>query len=561
MKTIDVTTKTHRKKQVWLLKFEFDQAIIDWCKRNGARWSASNACWYMPQTGQSLEKIQAQHGILFNVIVNAVGVDVSESAKGHNLDQTTLPTLSMWKKTRNNKAFLLFKFSETTQELTAMCKAMKASYNADKQVWYVPFTNEWEAYLNLVFANSTHIVSEFETIPEKPKNEAVVQTFKSYTHVTPTIDIKKVYVKYKRYLLLEFNDDLDEIKALCRGLNATYNNELSGWLLFYEKNTVKELYKVFKGVAWLEFEWNKKAEVAPKARVKPHKPLENIVPNEYARLLERRRYSKSTVRTYVSLFNTFLHFYKDTAPQDITEDQIRRYQDFLVKKRKVATSTQNQYINAIKFYYEQVLGGERKVYEVERPKKEKRLPIILSEEEVIKLLTVTENLKHKVGLAVIYSAGLRVGELINLRVSDIDFSRKVLFIKAAKGKKDRVTLLSELLLPFLESYIQSYKPKYWLIEGVKRTQYSTSSMRNIFKKSLKLAGIKKEVTLHGLRHSFATHLLENGTDLRYIQELLGHNSSKTTEVYTHVSKNAIHKIQSPLDTFFSHNTIINNRLT
>ena len=203
--------------------------------------------------------------------------------------------------------------------------------------------------------------------------------------------------------------------------------------------------------------------------------------------------------------------------------------------------------NGVKFYYERVLGGQRKIYLVERPRREKTLPEVLSEQEIVTVIRQIENIKHKAIVLLIYSAGLRLSEVVNLRIKDIDSERMNVFVQQAKGRKDRYTLLSKKVLPVLRDYFKEYKPKEWLFEGAKGRQYSVSSVQTIVKDAYAKAGIKKKVSTHTLRHSFGTHLLENGTDLRYIQSLMGHNSSKTTEIYTHITTKGFDQIQNPLD--------------
>jgi Site-specific recombinase XerD len=217
-------------------------------------------------------------------------------------------------------------------------------------------------------------------------------------------------------------------------------------------------------------------------------------------------------------------------------------------ERCVSESYQNIVINAIKFYYERVLGGQRKIYLVERPRREKRLPVVLSCDEVISILNCTENIKHKALLMLVYSAGLRISEAINMKITDIDSKRMQIHIRDSKGKKDRYTILSEKVLEVLRIYYKAYKPKQWVFEGTSNDgRYSVRSIQSVLKASVEKAGITKQVTLHTLRHSFATHLLEEGTDLRYIQSLLGHGSSKVTEVYTNITTSGFSKIKSPLD--------------
>ncbi len=192
-------------------------------------------------------------------------------------------------------------------------------------------------------------------------------------------------------------------------------------------------------------------------------------------------------------------------------------------------------------------GGTRKFYQLERPLKEQKLPTVLSVEEVQAMIKATTNLKHKTLIMVCYSAGLRLSELINLRLADVDSDRMQISVKGGKGKKDRYTLLSEKLLPLLREYFKAYRPKEYLFEGSDGGQYGERSLQNVVQSALQNANVKKHASVHTLRHSFATHLLEAGTDLRYIQSLLGHGSSKTTEIYTHVTSKALSGIRSPLD--------------
>jgi integrase/recombinase XerD len=271
------------------------------------------------------------------------------------------------------------------------------------------------------------------------------------------------------------------------------------------------------------------------------------VPDEFIKTMKLKDYSIRTLKTYTSMLRLYMNFYETRAIDDLTDEDIREYLLYLVNTKKISQSYQNQAINAIKFYYEQVLGRPTHTYYLQRPKREIKLPSVMSEEEVLRLLKQVDNLKHKTALSLIYSAGLRVGELINLKICDIDSSRAQIRINQAKGKKDRVTLLSSNILKLLREYFKEYRPKEWLFEGQDSGQYSAGSIQAVFRKAKKAAGIQKKATVHTLRHSFATHLLERGTDLRYIQELLGHQSSHTTEIYTHVTEKGFKNIISPFD--------------
>ncbi len=274
---------------------------------------------------------------------------------------------------------------------------------------------------------------------------------------------------------------------------------------------------------------------------------QHTLPEGYLELLQRKRYSPSTLKTYSLYFQQFMDHFPDHELESITHDQINAYILELIRSRKISVSQQNQRINAIKFYYEKVLGRKREYYQVNRPRKESTLPTILTLGEVEKLIRLTRNQKHKCILMTIYSGGLRRSELINLKIADIDSKRMLIKVCGAKGKKDRFTLLSEKLVRELRIYYRIYTPRTWLFEGQKGTQYSATSIEKIFRHAVISASIRKHVTPHSLRHSFATHLLEQGTNLRYIQELLGHSSTKTTEIYTRVASNALMKIKNPLD--------------
>jgi integrase/recombinase XerD len=288
------------------------------------------------------------------------------------------------------------------------------------------------------------------------------------------------------------------------------------------------------------------AQKDPPLRPKPiDKPMN--VPEEYIKTLVMRAYSSRTVLTYKSLFRAFMEFYRTRDLDNITAPEIREYLIYLVDKRKVSQSYQNQAINAIKFYYEKILGRPPEKYYLHRPRKEHRLPGVLSEEEVGHILKKITNPKHRCIIFIIYSAGLRLSEVVNLKLTDIDSKRMLIYIRQGKGKKDRVSLLSEKVLVVLRQYYRDYKPQEWLFEGLGGGQYSARSVQEIFKAALQKSGIRKKASVHTLRHSFATHLLERGVDLRYIQELLGHNSVRTTEIYTHLTRKGLEKIKSPFD--------------
>lgn len=273
-------------------------------------------------------------------------------------------------------------------------------------------------------------------------------------------------------------------------------------------------------------------------------------PIEFIEYMQLHNYSDSTINTYHKLVLKFINSFNGIKLYMINKygaEEINSYHELWVQREDISASTVNQSINAIKLYYKVVTNRTIDLVDINRPMKNKLLPTVYSREEVAKIFSNINNLKHKTMLFVIYSGGLRISELINLRVCDIHKERKMIFIKRSKGRKDRYSTLGENALVLLAEYLRKYKPTNYLFEGQYGGPYSTSSLRNILKRAKEIAGVNKPGSVHTLRHSFATHLLENGTDLRYIQELLGHNNSKTTEIYTHVSNLNISRITSPGD--------------
>ncbi len=267
-----------------------------------------------------------------------------------------------------------------------------------------------------------------------------------------------------------------------------------------------------------------------------------------------KAYSSHTQRAYTNNFAHFLHYFRNRALDTIDKEDIEGFLYKFIQRHHCSKTKQNILINAIKFYYEQVLGKPREHYDVQRPKSSKTLPNVLSKKDILALLKHTTNIKHKTILALIYSAGLRLNELINLRIEDIHTEEGYIFVRNAKGGKDRRTVLSNALIPLIKGYCSLYKPSYWLIEGKEGGQYSPSSVQKVLRASIKKAQLSPWATVHTLRHSFATHMLMDGVNLRYIQTMLGHENPKTTEIYTKVMNINNKTITSPLDNIINTST-------
>jgi integrase/recombinase XerD len=374
--------------------------------------------------------------------------------------------------------------------------------------------------------------------------------------IKPVVRLQPLEHQGKAYVQLSYQYNKEIYTCLKQSKVARWLSEMECFVIYTEGNSLHTLLTEVEPVAqlWLAQTMQIK-DMALQARLweqSYHKGDGYIpCPLQYLEKLFLLNYSLSTIRTYHSLLLRFLNAHKDKGLESInaySEDQINHYHRSMVQAGTYSVSFINQSINAVKFYYQRVLlRHEVQLNQVERPEKPERLPQVLSKQDVLKILSVTENLKHRCMLQLLYAGGLRIGEVINLKLTDVQSERNLLLIRGGKGKKDRTTLLSQKLLENLRAYYKQYKPKVWLFEGQTGGQYTVESIRNVFRASKAKAGVKAPATPHTLRHSFATHLLEQGTDLRYIQVLLGHRSSKTTEIYTHITTHALDKIVSPLD--------------
>ena len=353
------------------------------------------------------------------------------------------------------------------------------------------------------------------------------------------------------YLRIAYHKNLiQDLKSMMR---ARWNPEEKLWAV----NDSIENQKIIEDLSILH-DWviqqvemeegNKNSEVE---EITPYKKLGKTAAKGVAnmiRFMRSRRYSENTIEVYTEALKNFFSFYSELDPIEISNDHVIKFDNEYILKKNLSVSYQNQFINALKLFYQIVENKNFDVQLMRRPKRERKLPSVLSKEEVKSILESPRNLKHRVMLCLIYACGLRCGELLKLVPQSIDENRKLLLIKQSKGKKDRIVPLSLKIIEMLHEYIKFYSPKTYLFEGESEgNPYSPRSIQNVLKLSIEKAKINKPVTLHWLRHSYATHLLENGTDLRYIQELLGHSSSKTTEIYTHVSTKNIQNISSPFD--------------
>ncbi|WP_370392382.1 tyrosine-type recombinase/integrase [uncultured Winogradskyella sp.] len=373
------------------------------------------------------------------------------------------------------------------------------------------------------------------------------------------ITLRPLWHNNQRMVAVRFDYD-DTVKDYVKAYDGMrYSNTHKTFYTAYTNTVVHELFAYFRAKNWyVDYSAFKQSALIYKEEEKEDVPnidscdlpvLSDASHRDIAKFgkwLQQKRFSANTVQTYMEVTKFFVRYLELKGIGDITARSIEQFNyDFIVKANK-SVSYQNQCISGIKQFidYKQIAIDE---LDIKRPSKDKKLPSVLSKQEVKAILDATTNLKHRTLLSVVYSAGLRIGEALSLRPDDIDPIRGLILVRSAKGRKDRFTLLSPSLVPLLESYKQHYRPKRFLFEGRAGEAYTQVSARQVLRKALRQTGIRKYVTLHTLRHSFATHLLEAGTDIRYIQELLGHKSPKTTMIYTHVSSTNLTDIKNPFD--------------
>lgn len=370
----------------------------------------------------------------------------------------------------------------------------------------------------------------------------------------PKLNLNRQKIGLKSYYYISFPFNR-EIYTFFRSNAFTYwDKKERCWCCETKNLIIDELRTELKGIAEItEIQYPllsvqyKRDHLKPCDLLPPLTPEKSDLIGNFIKYLNSKRYSQNTIDVYSESLVIFFR-YQVKPINEINNEDLIEFNNNYILKNKYSASYQNQMVNAIKLFCRAVQNHRLDVELIHRPRREKVLPNVLSKEEVRSLLSLTKNVKHRSMLSMIYACGLRRSELLSLKFSDIQSDRMLLLIRQSKGKKDRIVPLSDKLLEELREYYKVYRPKKWLFEGqIAGEQYSSRSLELVLKKCVKLAKINKPVTLHWLRHSYATHLLESGTDLRFIQELLGHKSSKTTEIYTHVSTKSIQTIRSPFD--------------
>jgi len=580
-KTISISKLNYKDIEERIkIHFPIPQEQLYLLKKMGAKYSKSYNCWHLPKT--KLIYAELKNNFYINNLTPISSVNHSENPTevaavlSEKEDTTEIvdnvqvsPTLP--KKIKTAEPILPERstlptptdFAEKVIEvyipyhpkaIEKIRSLPQSQWNRKKKCWIVHSTPEnvqklEEYWGKTPLDNVLRIDKFYGNEYYLPKPIAETQTNKVVVSVNETDE---------RYLLVQVPYNTDSIRKVKLVQGRIYSHAHKCWKIPNWEPSFKQLKANFESigvevVCGVEKFGNNAPSSTP---IKNHLERERLLYNcntqhkdliiNYIDALMLRGYSWKTIKQYKRLFNKFLEYFGNRQPNDIAKTEIENYLVQMLAKG-ASESGMNSAISAIKFYYETLADSKQMYFALPRMKSAEKLPNILAMSEVKRLFEAVANTKHKCMLYMGYAAGLRVSEVVSVKIKDIDSQRMVINIREAKGKKDRIIMLSETLLEMLRTHFKQYRPKIWLFEGQFDEQYSERSLQKIFRNAREKAGIKKEVTFHSLRHSFATHLLESGTDLRLIQELLGHANISTTTRYTHVSTRNIAKIVSPLD--------------
>ncbi len=560
----------HRGQKRIAFKVSKGEALVKAIRKvPGRQWSKTLTSWHIPYSTNALVKLNKQLGngyAFFNLKL--------AKQKEKPLAQHPSPIIE-----QQNKIIVLYSQSLALRKLSPHTIAI-----------YLPFFKAFLADISpklpealsseevVNFVNTEHEQLSISETVFRQKISAIKYFYEKvlgrntiyFKNITAPIIIKKpttltfAAIENELMPIKSATDKLLLYFAYCIGANAKQLSQL-------EKATVKNIYtnllaqKNRPAATFLKKELHTHYNKHPlnhfifeqkEGTVYTEKVLRNkilqltgkyklvtVYKKQFQNLLDQSELSTNTQKNYLSLFLSFLKYFNFRHPALIGQDSVALF----FEKKNFTESTQNNYINALKFYYKNALRRQLDPRKIVRPKSKTTLPKTLSKEEVKTIINSISNIKHKAIIALIYSAGLRRGELIRLKIGDILSDRKLIQITQAKGKKDRLSLLSDYVLTILRGYYKAYHPKDFLFEGAKGNEYSASSMSKILKRAAQKAGIRRNVNLHMLRHSFATHLIDDGLDISYVQQLLGHSCIKTTERYIHVSTRDFSKIINPID--------------
>ena len=539
----------HRGEIRILLDFPYDrETILKVRQIKGAAWSNTLKAWHIPYGKESYNELLKRFENIILPETPAIAQQKPEAPGQEPVqEKKPEPDIPLQQNTKQNTnrvkievlgKKILLSLKKNEEDIKFINSVKYSRWNNNTYTWEIP---NYPGNLDWIKDYFNGRISEL------------------IIHESYTVDINSVNRKLSNNDLLIIKTRTGRLKLIF-GFNKTllalikrlplrsYDNKNRWWSIPFSDRFLNQVKTCAEQEGLKVIFEEEEAGEKGIEKITPYDiPNYRTCPDEMIFKLRELRYSERTVKIYKTYFEEFINYYNREEIDSIDEKRIISFLRYLVMERKVSTSIQSQAINAIKFYYERVLPGKRKFYFIERPRKEKTLPIVLNQEETVRLLKCVENQKHKCILMFAYSAGLRRGEILRLKITDIDRERMRIRVFQSKGNKDRYAKLSQKILPYLDKYMEEYRPKDYLFEGATGGEYSESSIQNIIRDAVNAAGIKKKTTLHTLRHTYATHSLEDGADLRYIQDMMGHASSKTTEIYTHITQKGFDQLKSPMD--------------
>jgi site-specific recombinase XerD len=533
--SIKISKEIHKGEARIVVYFGYDKALINKIRKiSDAKWSQSLKAWHIPYDKHVLDKL----------IVILDNEKITLSGELETLIKKELPEKKNSNKAQAVKIDVINRkiriYLPKNEDDIKFIRGIRYSrWHKGDFCWEVP---DYPGNLDLIkdyFAGRINSLNLYEAMEVK-----AVKTSMQSIQRDEVLFLKTRSGRVKVFAF--FNKAL--IQAIKEIPYHRWDAKNKWWTIPYSE-VIMERMKTACEAHQLKLivEEEPKTGVAAK-KISPFDvPNYRKVPESYIQKHIELRNSPHTIKNYVSAFEEFINYFPQMEIEQINEAQIMEYLRYLVSERQVSVSYQNVAINAIKFYYEQVLRGRRKFYFIDRPRRDKVLPEVLNMQEITAMIKQTENIKHKLILMFGYGSGLRLNEINKIRLSDIDRERMQLKVKNGKGRKDRYTKLAAKIIPILDEYLANEPTDDLLFRGAAGGVYSDRSIQQVVKQAAERAKIKKKVTPKTLRHSFATHLLEQGVDLRYIQEMLGHASSKTTEIYTHITTKGFENIESPMD--------------
>jgi site-specific recombinase XerD len=535
-------------QRIGITNLQYDKSFPNKMKSlRGSRWSPEHLCWHIAHTEISWrefkqvfenetiilpEKIKLELHLGEKSPIDPPRMDImaSESPQIEKI-------IARFCETKQNRVFLIVPPHQQPW-ITFISKLRNSLWHEAEKVWSVPKTKDIADKCKAHFGNNLVIDKETPFV----LTHVAPLLRPSYHRSREQIVIFQLESNRKNWYLDIPKKLIDKYLPIIKNINGrTWNGNWFVWEVPQTKLTLRFLEQYLKEVLIWTFEPNPdilEGTIPPKLLVPPKPTVQaryEIAIIAFEQALTLKRYSWRTIKMYKNLLRQLFIHYDDTKPSLLTRSQIDSYVAKCITENQISESYQNSLLSAIKFFYANVVNQEAKVEKLFRPKTPQKLPQVLSELEVTRFLKSIDNLKHQCVMMLIYSAGLRLGEVTQLKINDLQLDDKRILIHNAKGKKDRCTILSEKALKILEKYRALYKPVDWLFEGQTGGKYSDRGVQAIFEDAKRKSGINSRATTHTLRHSFATHLLEKGVDLRYIQ------------IYTHITKKGFQKIKSPLD--------------